>query len=85
MHRVSIVSPNLDTEIKQKLTRSVFGTWIAFQWDMRLKDSIYLSIPLAMQEPLLIICQNPISKGWFDGEAICWGQSLRVQQASHSD
>jgi len=84
MHLQIVVTHNLVTETKKKLTGSKIGTRTASQWDLMSKDSVSLSIAFALQEPLPLLCRYPISAGWLAGEAICRGESLRVEQASHS-
>jgi len=61
MHRWIIISHNLVTEIKTKLTRSKIETQIAFHSSTSSKFSIWLSIPPLMQELSSFLCPNPIS------------------------
>ena len=84
MHRRIIMSYNLVTEIKKKLTRSTFGTQIAFHRDMTSKIQICLFVCPLTQDPSPRLCLNPISIWWLAGEAILRGKSLQVQQASLS-
>jgi len=82
MHRRIIVSHNLVTEVKKKLTSSKIGTQIEFHWDLTSKIVFGLSIPLVTQEPSSCLHPNPISIWGSAGEAICRGKSLQVQRAS---
>jgi len=85
MHRQIIMSHNIVTGIKNKLTCSTFGKQIAFQWDMTSKIPICLTILPMTQEPLPWHCLNLISIWWLAGEDFCGGESLQVQQALHSE
>jgi len=60
MHTQIIMSQNLVTEIKKKLTHSKIGTQTTFQIDMSSKLALSLSIPLAMLKPSPVLLQNLI-------------------------
>ena len=61
MHRRIMMSHNLVTEIKKKVTHSKIGKQIAFHQDMKSKMIIYISIPPQMQEPSPFLSLNPKS------------------------
>ena len=79
MHRRSIMSYNMVTEIKKKLTHSKIGIQIAFHEDKTAKLTFYLSIPRVRKEPSPILRPNPISIWWLAAEVICSGKTLLVQ------
>jgi len=85
MHRLLIMSHNLGTEIKQKLTLSKIDIQIAFQRNMMSKIQICLFIPPLTHEPSPCIRPNLISISWLVGKGICRGKSFRVQKSLHCE
>jgi len=85
MHRRIIMSHNLVTETKKMLRGRKIGTQIAFRRDMTSNIHICILIPPMTRELSPCLRQNLISIWWLAVEAICRGESLRVQQASHSE
>jgi hypothetical protein len=67
MHRQIIMSHNLVTEIKKKLTRSKIGQQLAFRRDQMSKITVSISIFLQMKEPSQFPRRNPISICKFAG------------------
>jgi hypothetical protein len=61
MHRRIIMSQNLVTDIKQKLTRSPIGKQLAFHHDQTSKSTVCTSIVPQTQEPSPSLRRNPIS------------------------
>ena len=61
MHRQIIISHNLVTEIKKKLTRSSFGKHVAFHRDQTSKITVCISILLQTEERSPSVRWNPIS------------------------
>jgi len=82
MHRQIIVPDNLFTDIKKQQTRCEIGKWIAFHRDITSKVAIWFAIALATQQPSPLLLLNLTSIWWVVWEALCGGQSIRVQQGS---
>jgi len=61
MHRWIIMSHNLVTEIKEKLTRSKIGKQLAFHHDQTSKGAVCTAILPQTQEPSPYLRRNPIS------------------------
>jgi len=79
------MSRNLVIEITLMLTCSQVGTQIALPRDKSLKLTICLSTHLATQQPSPYLRPYSISIWELTRDASCWGKSLPVQQAVHSE
>jgi len=81
MDRRIIMSHNLVTDNKYKLTRSKRGTGIAFQIDTSSRLPICVIIPPVTQEPSPCPLWNAISIWQWSWDVLCRGWSLWVQHA----
>ena len=79
------MSHNLVTEIKKTLTCSKVGPHFAFNRDRSSKLTLWLSTPTVTWEPSPYLRPYPISVWKFTSDALCRGEGLRVQQASHHE
>jgi len=84
MHRRIIISHNLATEIRKRLTQSKIHTSIAFHWDTSSNVSIWRSFPPAKEELSPCLSPNPICAWKLARHTICTGKSSRVQPISYS-
>ena len=82
-HWWNIMSDNLVTEIKKKLTHSKIRTPIDFTRDRSWTWTFWLSIPLATQEPSPYLRPYPISIWQLTCDAISRSKSFWVQRASN--
>jgi len=81
MHRQSIISHTMVTEIKNKLPCSTIDTCIGFQRDTQSKTESCLFSPPATHEPSPFLHRSLTSMCSSAWDAICSGKSIQVQHA----